>query len=237
MDTVLATASVKCHDPNTRLSDESSRRESYLNACAWWLGNSAVRNLVVCENSRDRLLGSMLEQIARQESKHFEYLSFDGDSQMTLALGKGYGEGEIIKHAIKHSSLIANSGNGFYKITGRLTVSNFGEISKRIDTTANAFRLMSTRFRRSRMVDTRFFYVQPEFYVANLIDVYTRVNDRAGRYLEHVFYDQLVGNNLISGIPLYPLFIGKSATTGVYYTNPRWVIAKRMANLFNLYDL
>ena len=237
MVTVLATASVKCADPNTKLFDESSRRESYLNACTWWLDNSAVSNLVVCENSHDQLLGLLLEETAREKRKHFEYLSFAGDLRMTFALGKGYGEGEIIKHAIQHSSIIANSAYGFYKITGRLKIANFFDISRRIDATSNVFRLMSTRFRRPRMVDTRFFYVQPGFYIANLIDAYRNVNDRAGKYLEHTFYDGLVGKDQLFGMPLYPLLVGRSATTGTDYADSRLEFARKMANLFHLYDL
>ncbi|WP_461446552.1 hypothetical protein [Metallibacterium scheffleri] len=193
--------------------------------------------MVLCENSDDHLLGVMLEEVAAKNCKKFEYLHFNGDSRAAFMLGKGFGEGEIIKHAIQHSSLINDSEYGFYKITGRLTVANFADIDRRIDATSNVFRLMSTRLRSVLMVDTRFFYVQTKFYVDNLLNAFMNVDDRDGRFLEHVFYHELARNPEVSGMPRYPLLHGRSATTGKDYASSRWMVARDIANLLRLYDL
>lgn len=237
MTTILATASVKCNDPNTQIFDEVTRRENYFNACAWWLRNPVVSRMVLCENSDDHLLGVMLEEVAAKNCKKFEYLHFNGDSRAAFMLGKGFGEGEIIKHAIQHSSLINDLEYGFYKITGRLTVANFDDIDRRIDATSNVFRLMSTRLRSALMVDTRFFYVQTKFYVDNLLNTFMNVDDRNGVFLEHVFYHELARNPEVSGMPRYPLLQGRSATTGKDYASSRWMVARDIANLLRLYDL
>ncbi len=94
---------------------------------------------------------------------------------------------------------------------------NFKEINEKINPDGNYFKLMATRLNTNRQVDTRFFYVQPEFYEKWLLKSYLAVNDRRKYYLEHEFYRLLKNSRYIKSFPLFPKIAGSSATLGKEY--------------------
>jgi len=237
MSVLLITAAVTCNDPNTILDDAVERRASYVRACCWWLYNPAIEKIVVCENTNDCLLSEQLSKLKIMAGKEIEHLSFQGDVQKTSTLGKGYGEGEIMRYALMHSATLGSSLDGFYKITGRLIIENFQQLDSRIHRECNYFKLMATRLKHSRQVDTRFYYVQPCFYRKMLLSCYEGVNDKEGRYLEHTYWEVLHKSHDVIGFPLYPQVCGYSATTGLYYQSNWKKIFRQICLRLKLYDL
>lgn len=237
MAIVLATASVICNDPNTVLNTIDDRRAQYISACTEWLQNPAVSCLVICENTNDEFLGAELKILADNIGKQLEYICFSGDANKVAAYGKGYGEGEIINYALHHSRVIGSTQDGFYKISGRLSVKNFTEISRKINPYDNYFKLMATRLNMDRQVDTRFFYVQPEFYEKWLSKSYLAVRDRRKYYLEHEFYRLLKNSRYIKSFPLFPRIAGSSATLGKEYAQENKDYLRSLLNHIGLYSV
>ncbi len=237
MAIVLATASVVCNDPNTVLSTMEERRAQYISACAEWLRSPAVSCLVVCENTDNESLGVELKFLADDAGKQFEYICFSGDANKVAEYGKGYGEGEIIEYALHHSRVIESTQGAFYKISGRLNVKNFTEINKKINPAGNYFKLMATRLNTNLQVDTRFFYVQSEFYEKWLSKSYFAVNDLQKYYLEHEFYRLLKNSRYIKSFPLFPKIAGSSATLGKEYAHESKDYLRSLLNHIGLYSV
>jgi hypothetical protein len=217
MATLLLTASVVCNDPNTTLKSTDERRQSYVNAISDWLKKTSVENVVICENTGDMGLGEAVHEVAATQNKYVEYITYIGDAAMVHLRGKGYGDGEIIEYALDNSKALKEGAGGFFKATGRLNVANFDEIKRRIRGNENCFNLMSTVFRRDRQVDTRFFYVQQDYYRDKLLAAYKSVDDRNGHYLERQFYSVLTGDPHVKKFPRLPEIVGASATMGENY--------------------
>jgi hypothetical protein len=236
MTTLLATASVVCNDPNTVLKSSELRRAQYIAACYWWMCTNEVDKFIVCENTNDKLLGLELNHMAENNRVEFEYITFLGNTGNISRYGKGYGEGEIIKYALENSLMIKTS-QGFYKISGRLTVENFHKINRKVKCNLNYFKLMSTRLNENLQVDTRFFYVQRDFYIRFLLNSYLMVDDRKNCYIEHAFYKILKYCGNTTSFPSFPQIKGFSATLGDEYSLNKKDILRMILNKLSMYKL
>lgn len=114
-----------CVNPNgmafTKLQNKQLRKQQYQTAIKWYVENTAF-DVVFVENT----LSDFTNLIDDSNKERLEVLSFDGNNY-DRSLGKGYGEGLIVKYALENSSIIAHS-DVIIKITGRLVVSNIKEI-------------------------------------------------------------------------------------------------------------
>lgn len=214
-NSVLLTATIKPQEniPFLSLKNEKIRLNQYLESIVFWLSRREVNNIIFCDNSNFDFNFDNLIKLSNDKGKKIEFLKFEGSKKSTI-YGKGYGEGEIIKYAIKNSKLLQNE-SFFYKVTGRLIVKNFDFFSFLNKKNSNVFFLSS-----KNSVDTRFFKVDKSFYIDYLIDEYKKVNDKEGYYLEHVFYEKLSNyKGLLSKSPIMPYIIGISGSTGAKYKN------------------
>ena len=185
-----------------------------------------------CDNSGYSLDEQYYRKIASEKRKEFEYLSFNGDYESTIKYGKGYGEGEIMNYVINNSQLLNNE-NSFSKITGRLIIKNINKLIK--NENKNYFMNQVKNYK----VDTRFYHVNKQFFMLNLIDSYKNVNDNNGYYLEHAYSASLKKtNNNYRSFYQKPFFYGESGSTGNKYNglkNIRWFIISILCYL-NLYN-
>ncbi len=217
MYTVLMTASVLVTAPFTVVSDPIDRSEQYFLATAKWLLEPSISQVVFCENTGHSNFLAPLQLLAKEIGKRLELLVFKGDQEKIKKYGKGYGEGEIISYALANSQIL-QSGNFFLKINGRLYVDNFAYLATCLNPDSNYFKLMATRLRTTRQVDTRFYYVQKQFYIDHLESSYENVFDGRGRWLEHIFYERLKPlRREIESFPVWPLFKGVSGSQGTEY--------------------
>ncbi len=210
---VLLTATIKPQEniPFLSLKDEKIRLNQYLESIMFWLERKTVDKIIFCDNSNFDFNFDKLIKISNYKGKKIEFLKFEGSKQ-SIIYGKGYGEGEIIKYAIKNSKLLQNE-SFFYKITGRLMVKNFDFFSFLNKKNSNIF--FSTN---KNIVDTRFFKVDKSFYMDYLANEYKKVNDKQEHYLEHVFYEKLLNcKELLSKSLIMPYIIGVSGSTGEEY--------------------
>ncbi len=119
---VLATSTI---DPRgmrfTARSEPLLRLEDYKRSLRHWCGTTSLP-LVFCENSGADL--HSLQQTLETEGERIEWLGFDAPG-FPEHLGQGYGEALTLRHALDNSRLIG-VGTRVVKVTGRLSVRNFG---------------------------------------------------------------------------------------------------------------
>lgn len=196
-----------------------------------WLGTDAIRNIVICDNTLPDYDFQPLRRLAKESGKNIEILTFPGDREEVKKKGKGYGEGEIIKHALENSQLIENC-DSFYKITGRVFVNNFETIHQAHLNSARVFDnpisnirrfakriavILSTNSRHGRgMVRTVFYKCDLAFFKEKLLTSNERVSDSGRFYLEHSYFFPLIKGGF-STFKISPVLVGFSGGSGELY--------------------
>jgi hypothetical protein len=134
MYVILLTA---CINPDgmllTQLTDPEIRKSQYVEALRFYLGQTDYP-IVFVENSGNDISHLFQSEIT---SGKLEMITFEGNMNKTK--GKGFGECEIIEHALDHSQVIKNclaecnenhTKLMVMKITGRLIIKNFRALIK-----------------------------------------------------------------------------------------------------------
>ena len=236
--TLIVTSAIHPPDnmPYLRLIDPQQRLFQTYCSLICWIRQRHITNIVLCDNTGTDHTFSGLATLAAQHDKTLEILVFRGDHEETCLRGKGYGEGEIMKHVIEHSRLLKED-TAFYKITGRIFVEGFEAIHKAHRDKSVVFRpciaawqeillrsahicpLLSDwkRVWKGR-VSTVFYKCTTEYYANNLIDRFRRVDDRRRYYLEHAFVDPLKKNGF-DVFSVRPRLVGRSGTTDLLHGN------------------
>lgn len=205
---------------NLQIRDIDQRLNEYKESISWALCDTPFQRVIFCDNSGYDLstLGGY-KDIAIKKKKELEILSFKGDSEKVSLQGKGYGEGEIIKYVLENSILMSKC-DCFYKLTGRLKISN---IKKILDKSANDI-YFNLNYPYHDMFDTRFYKISVDYYKKYFLNVYEKVNDANTNWLERVFFNTARDNKLLGKIKCYPypVFVGNSGSTGLkYYINDK----------------
>jgi hypothetical protein len=228
--------------PFLTITDGAERLFQTYCALIRWIRDTPIQSVILCDGTADAHEFASISNFANHYGKQIEVLIFSANVEETLKRGKGYGEGQIMRHVIEHSRLLPNDGP-FYKITARLFVENFDQLhSAHLDNDIvfgypgkinpwkrRALRLavkippllkrLEPRWKGwgRGMIETPFYKCTKRFYETRLIERYERVNDRQRYFLEHAFFVPLIG----AGTPefaLSPQFVGYSATLGRLYS-------------------
>lgn len=212
---LTATINVENDVPFVKIRNKEERLREYLESVSFYLEARNIDKVVVCENSLYKGTEfAIFYELAKSKGKEFEYLTFKSDSQNVICHGKGYGEGEIIKYALKNSILLKEE-DFFVKITGRVKIDNISVIAKKI----NKKKIYMMQLNKEvPEVFSVIFAIDKKVYADKFLDEYTRVQDREKYYLEHVFYDTLKKNNLRSYcFARFPQVNGISGSSGKAY--------------------
>ena len=115
-------SAVSRNDPNVRLQDYIASLEYYLS-----LPPSIVDRVLFVDNSGSDI--STIENFVRSriDDKTVELISFDGNNH-PVSYGKAYGEFKLMDFGLNHTSLLGED-DYFWKVTGRLRVLNFSEVT------------------------------------------------------------------------------------------------------------
>jgi hypothetical protein len=148
---------------------------------------------------------------------------YQNDVEMVRLYGKGYGEGEIVNHAIDHSTYLREL-DYFAKCTAELWVDNFLEcVSGRNGSCllkgyfADVFSFKPTRF---DYIDTHFYLVSKLFYSKYLASTYLHVDSDHGVNLEYCFRDVVLEHGLSKILFIVPpVIFGVGCGSGTYYKN------------------
>jgi hypothetical protein len=217
---VLITCCISSSDPLTKLEDPKERLFHVLEGVGEWLEIKPDLRLVLCDGSNFDL-GPIVK--VKFPNANIECLHHQNSSLEIAKKGKGYGEGEIIKYALKNSKFIAES-SVFIKCTGKLWVENFmkcldewnGKFMANVHF-ANIFSFLPAEM---EYVDTRFYVTEKQFYIDNLMDLYLETNFGKNGSIENFFLKKIQSlslNNYIYSVD--PIICGVGGGSGEYYKN------------------
>lgn len=218
---VLLTSSVIAHDTGVALTDTQERIRLTIESIAQWLKIDPALQIVVCDGSNHDFSGLVRE---RFPSAAIECLFFENDQERVRQYGRGYGEGEIVRHALNHSRFIADAGC-FAKCTAKLWVDNFLECAAdwngRLRLKAVFLHVFSP-LRKTELayIDTRFYITSCESYRRYFETAHHQIKKDLGHGLEECFRDVLLQHHLKGALlTVLPVICGVGGGTGVYYRN------------------
>jgi hypothetical protein len=218
--TLLLTSSIFISAPFVKLADPKKRVEFTLESIKQWMKIVGDLNIVICDGSGY----DFTKEVAKifPQSK-IECINFKNDAKLVSAYGKGYGEGEIIQHALANSEYL-NRSDYFVKCTSKIWVKNAPVIFKHWNNIFQCqFGLASPKtFRNAipQFLDTRFYIANKSYYMDYFSNAYKNVRDQDGYYLEHCFRDVVLNNKIQASrilFPTPPLLVGVSGTSGETY--------------------
>lgn len=213
---VLLTASIDpaaSNTPLTQITNAQVRLDQYIRNINRLIESRAFDVIIFCENTNYVFDHTALLEKAGNNKVEIEFLRFTGNYSKVSELGKGYGEGEIIKYAIENSKYLKENAV-FYKLTGRIFITNIKQIV-RMDQQKDVIFIKAQR--TASVIDARFFKTSVTFFKEHLISVFTEVNDHQKNYLEMVYFKKLSKVDGIQKFSEFPKFTGLSGSTGEKY--------------------
>lgn len=218
---ILLTSSVIAHDKGVRLQDPGERERLALESIQAWRRIAPHNPLVLCDGSD---FDFQTHVAALPGSGAVECMHFQNDVQRVQQQGRGYGEGEIVRHAIEHSKLIQAAGC-FAKCTSKLWVQNFAScmqpwngqlLMKAVFNNVFSLRKHATL----AYIDTRFYAMDVSTYRQHFLRAHEAIRANDGYGLEESFRDIFLEKQLqgcLMNPP--PVICGVGGGTGVYYRN------------------
>ena len=219
---IVLTSSVNVMDLSVVLKDPSERIRFTLESIDHWLKISPRTRLVVCDGSDYDFTQILSTQYPDAMRNHrIECLHFMNDPKLVAMYGKGYGEGQIIQHALRHSQLLKNE-DSFCKCTGKLWVDNFiecfSEWNGRFLCQAYFSQVFSLKKTSLDYVDTRFYIANKAFYEKYFSQLHLQVGGHFHCSIEDVFKKTILEHQLTSILfSVLPLVRGVGGGSGQYY--------------------
>jgi hypothetical protein len=218
---ILLTSSVIAHDKGVRLQDPTERERLAMESIQKWRTIAPDNPLVLCDGSGfdfQRVIATL------PGSDNIECLHFQNNVELIRQHGRGYGEGEIVRHAIEHSTLI-QSADCFAKCTSKLWVENFSACMQ----PWNGRWLMKGVFDHVfspcksttlAYIDTRFYAMDVQSYRQYFLRAHEAIHAQEGYGLEESFRDIFL-NKQLHGCLMSPppVICGVGGGTGAYYKN------------------
>lgn len=173
--------------PYLTITDAYERLGDYICSMYCYIKQTKIKKIVFCDNSGFKFDYSEIVKIAKKHGKTLEIILYSDNGNASI-LGKGYGEGKIIKYAIENSTLLQNT-PAFYKCTGRLFFSDFDLIVERHKNDGIAFNLDN----KNQVVCTRLFKCSKDNYYKYIQKAYGLANDLKNLTVEKTCFDAIRG--------------------------------------------
>jgi len=219
---ILLTSSVVAHDKAVALKDTEERIRLAVQSVEEWLKIDPQLPLVLCDGSSF----DFSELVSRRfPQARIECLPFENKQELVRQYGRGYGEGEIVRYAARHSKLIAQAGC-FAKCSSKLWVENFRECAQQWNgrlLLKGVFLNVFTPFRKTvfSYVDTRFYIASIDSYQRYFENAHLQIGKKKGYGLENCFHDILLEQGIKQALfPVAPVIAGVGGGIGTYYRNP-----------------
>lgn len=213
---ILITSAIGVAAGRTAVVDDVQRIKWTLDALLRWRQLNPRSRIVLCDGSGFDLRPHLAGQPALRHD--VEFIGFRNDTALVKAFGKGRGEGEIIKHALQHSSYLAEA-DEFCKCTGKLWVENHRQfVAARRGPFAFDYygRVLPSR------LDTRYYIARKREFCEMLRDAYVNVDENKGLDLESAYTAALRNTPLQDYVSaVVPLIAGLSGSMGVIYAPSR----------------
>lgn len=199
----------------TTVQDKQNRLIQYQKALDFYLTRTGYK-IVFTENSGYDISNNYKEYI---EQGRLEILTFNGNNY-DKTLGKGYGEGQIIKYSLENSYIL-KSATTVVKITGRLIIKNINSLISRSKKENCVYCNLVKASSRKQTCYSIFFFAPKTFYKDYLIQNINNINDKEKYYFEHHLNDCCKqwkkDGNPWKEYFLPIIIIGQSGTSGTYY--------------------
>jgi len=218
---VLLSSSIIAHDQGVSLKDTNSRLRHTVESVENWLRLDPNLAIVLCDGSGFDIK-SVIE--SRFLGANIEYLKFENDPALVVKFGRGYGEGEIIKYALKNSREILGAGC-FVKCSAKLWVRNIHECLNWWNgdfLCKGVFLEVFSPFKKTEFhhIDTRFYVASKSFYEQYFMDAHQKINVEVGYGLEECFCDVLKQSRIRGALlPVPSIIEGVGGGTAKYYRN------------------
>ena len=218
---ILLTSSIVAHDMGVRLQDPSERARLALESIHQWRRIAPNNPLVLCDGSDFDFQPIVTKY---QNSGPVECLHFRNNVELIQQHGRGYGEGEIVRHAIEHSTLI-DSASCFVKCTSKLWVENFSACMQPWNgklLLKGVFDHVFSLYNATTLayIDTRFYVMAVQEYRQHFMHAHEDIRVQDGYGLEECFRDIFLNKRLqecLMSPP--PVIFGVGGGTGAYYKN------------------
>lgn len=224
---LLITSCVKPSAPFTKLSNTSYRIELTINAIDEWLKICGEIRIIVCDGSGIDFSNQIIKKFPKAS---IEFITFKNSFNLVSKYGKGYGEGEIINYALKHSKYLKDS-DCFAKCTSKLVVRNFLSAIKQwnerylfecnfsgLSIIKNILCIKPISNIAFLSVNTRFFIANKKLYLKNFSRAYLSVRDTKGIIIELLFKNIILKKKIKNFMLDFPLKVeGISGTSGKDY--------------------
>lgn len=224
---ILLTSSVVVHDPAVALQDSAQRIAHTLECIKHWMRLAPDSPIVVCDGSGFDFTPLLQPQWGTYP---LECLHFTNNQQEVARLGRGFGEGEIVRHALSHSQFIQSAGS-FAKCTAKLWVENYAQCLRYwhgdlLLKGVFANEWASTRPTRLQYIDTRFYMCSVPTYLQHFVDAHLQIDQASGRGLEECFLTQFLAGEFAGALcGIYPVICGVGGGTAKPY---RTTISRRV---------
>jgi hypothetical protein len=215
---LLTSAVIVGDDKSVKLIDPKKRVEHALESIGRWLDLQPNLEIVICDGSGYDYTKLLRGRFSKNS---IEALSLSIPSALIQKYGKGYGEGEIIKHALKFSQILPGS-TYFAKCTSKLWVNNFKSCLRQWNGVflcygkfQNVFSIRETTFNE---VDTRFYITSRDYYDQNLKNLHLGILEKSPDGIEVMFKNHIVkskSEKVLFRTP--PIIGGMGGGSGRYY--------------------
>jgi hypothetical protein len=218
---VLLTSSVIAHDTGVALKNTDERIRLALESVEHWLKIEPTLRLVLCDGSNFNFSSIIAEKFPLAQ---IECLYFENNQALVKKHGRGYGEGEIVRYAVKHSKFIATA-RSFAKCTSKLWVENYAQCLTSWNGSLlckGVFLNVFSLFKRTTFsyIDTRFYIVSCRHYKKYFEDAHLQVDSNLGRSLEDCFFDIFLKYKIEKSLfKAPPIICGMGGGIGLYYKN------------------
>ncbi len=218
---ILLTSSVVAHDKGVRLQDPVERARLALESIQQWRAIAPDNPLVLCDGS-----GFDFQPLVTTlpGSGQIECVHFQNNVELVKQHGRGYGEGEIVRHAIANSTLIQFAGC-FAKCTSKLWVENFNVCMQPWNgrlLMKGVFDHVFSPLKATTLayIDTRFYTMDVQTYRQHFLHAHEAIRTQDGYGLEESFRDIFL-NKQLQGCLMSPppVICGVGGGTGAYYRN------------------
>lgn len=167
----------------TALNNTEIRKRQYIETIKWYYENTELPILFV-ENSNTDISQEL--KIFTQSGR-LEYIYFDGNN-FDKALGKGYGEAEIIEYGISNSNKLEYFGENIsiIKITGRYKCVNINRIITHYNRRNTIYANLGNDDWGGDIADSRFLIAPLLFWKNYFLPKRSMLNDSKCYHFEHL---------------------------------------------------
>ena len=220
--------------PNTALQSVSLRKKQDMEAINYYLANTKYRILFV-ENSGVDISSYFLEEI---KTGRMEFLTFEGND-FDKKLGKGYGEGLIVRYALQNSKLL-HADSMVIKVSGRHIVTNLSKIENlsNVFCGKNGYVVCDIN-PKTRGANSDLFISSVDFlwlFEKNI----EMINEESHIWFEHVLYKTIVQYCNMNGkfiyLPLPLRQVGVSGSMGTSFKKPSLLLCIKHLIKFFFYE-